>query len=98
MLMYTVVRSYSGPGAKALFDVLEEKKADVETTLKGVEGLITYTLARTEDGGVTVTVCRDKAGIDESVRVAREWIEKNAADIGAAPPSITQGEVVVLVQ
>lgn len=95
--MYTVVRSYSGPNAKELFDVLEKNKADVEATLKGVKGLITYTLARTGDGGVTVTVCEDKSGIDESVRLAREWIQKNAADIAAAPPVITEGQVVVFI-
>jgi hypothetical protein len=96
--MYAVVRSYAGTSAKALFDVLERRKADVETALKGVKGLVTYTLARTADGGVSVTVCEDKAGADESVRVAREWIQKNAADIAAAPPTITEGQVVLSVK
>jgi restriction endonuclease Mrr len=94
--MHTVVRSYSGPNTKVLFDVLEKNKADVEATLKGVKGLITYTLARTGDGGITITVCEDEAGADESVRVAREWIQKNASNVGAAAPTITERQVVVL--
>jgi hypothetical protein len=28
--MYAVVRTYSGPGAKELFHLLEERKAEVE--------------------------------------------------------------------
>ena len=31
-LMYTVVRSYFGKGAKELFDLLEKNQADVEKT------------------------------------------------------------------
>ena len=38
--MHTVVRSYSGKGAKELFDVLEKNKADVEKTLRSVKSLV----------------------------------------------------------
>jgi hypothetical protein len=55
-------------GAKELFDVLEQRKADVESILRGVNSFVTYTLARSGDGGFSVTVCKDKAGIDESVQ------------------------------
>jgi hypothetical protein len=45
-------------------------------------------LIRTADGGVSVTVCRDKAGTEESLRVAREWIQQNAGHIKATPPPL----------
>ena len=32
-------------------------KADLEAALQHVPGLMSYTLARSEDGGVSVTVC-----------------------------------------
>ena len=67
--MYTVVRQYSGQGASELFDVLENNKDEVERLIGGVSGLVSYTLLRTNDGGVTVTVCQDKAGTDESIRI-----------------------------
>ena len=54
---------------------------------------MSYTLARSGTGGFTVTVCNDQAGINESVQVAKNWIQENAADIGAAPPEITEGDV-----
>ena len=42
--MYAVIRTYLGAGAKQLFDLLEERKADVEATLRTVPGLVSYTL------------------------------------------------------
>jgi hypothetical protein len=93
--MHAVTRFYSGPGAKELFDVLTEKKADVEATLRKVDGLVSYTLFWADNGGVSVTVCRDKAGTDESVRAAKEWVEKNASHVKAAPPALSEGEVIV---
>ena len=92
--MQAVLRSYSGTGGKELFDILEKHKADVEGLLREVKGLVSYTLARSGDGGFSVTVCQDKAGVDESVRIARDWIAKNAASAGASP-HISEGSVMV---
>lgn len=96
--MYAIVRNYSGAGAKQLFDVLERQKAEVEGTLRKVPGLESYTLVRSGDGGMSITVCKDKAGADESVKVAREWIKKNAADVPAYPPAIMEGPVIVQIK
>jgi hypothetical protein len=68
--METVVRKYWGKGAKELFDVLEKHAADVEEVMGTIKGLVAYTLARAGDGGFSVTVCQDHAGIDESVQRA----------------------------
>jgi hypothetical protein len=95
MIMHAMVRTYSGTGAQQLFDVLEERKADVEATLRNVPGLVSYTLLRSGEGGLSVTVCKDKAGVDESLKAARDWIQKNAPNILANPPVITEGAVVV---
>ena len=93
--MYAVVRTYSGTGAKKLFDVLEQRKSDVEGVIRKVPGLASYTLLRSDDGGVSVTVCEDQAGAEESLKLAREWIQKNAADTGAGAPVVTQGTVLL---
>jgi hypothetical protein len=96
--MHAVVRTYSGAGAKQLFDVLEQRKADVETTLRKVPGLVSYTLLGSGDGGMSITVCQDKAGIEESSKVAAEWIKKNASNIQANPPAIAEGSVIVQIK
>jgi restriction endonuclease Mrr len=93
--MQVVVRKYSGKGAKELFDVLEKRTADVESLIRSVKGFVSYTLARSGDGGFSVTVCQDKAGIDESVQKARDWIAKNAGNTGAAAPQVSDGAVIV---
>jgi hypothetical protein len=89
--MYTVVRSYFGTGAKELFDVLEKNKTDVEKTIRTVKGFVSYSLVRSEDGGFSVTVCDDKAGTDESLEKARDWIAKNAPGTGVAAPKVSEG-------
>jgi hypothetical protein len=89
--MHAVVRNYSGAGAKELFARLAERSTEIETLIRGVQGFVSYTLLQTDDGGLTVTVCQDKAGTDESVQVAREWVQANASDLSVNPPQVSDG-------
>ncbi len=93
--MHAVIRSYSGTGAKELFDLLDANKPDVEKELRTVKGLVSYALIRTAEGGVSVTICKDKAGADQSVQVARQWIQKNAGDLKTNPPAVSEGAVLL---
>jgi hypothetical protein len=93
--MHAVVRSYSGAGAKELFDLLAKRKQDVEDLIRGVTGFVGYTLVQTAEGGISVTVCQDKAGADESLQKAREWIQANASGIGASAPAVSEGAVIL---
>ena len=89
--MHTVIRSYSGSGATALFDLLEERKEEVEGLIRAVTGFVSYSLVRTADGGVSVTVCQDKTGTDESLQLAREWVQEHGANLDVSPPTVTEG-------
>ncbi|MBT8433478.1 MAG: hypothetical protein KJN95_02370 [Gammaproteobacteria bacterium] len=89
--MHTVIRSYSGSGAPALFDLLEASKQEVESLIRAVPGFVSYSLVRTVDGGVSVTVCQDKSGTDESLQLAREWIQEHGSDLAVSPPTVTEG-------
>lgn len=93
--MHAVTRFYSGPGAKELFDLLALKKDDVESVMRGVNGFVSYTLFWSDNGGVSLTVCRDKAGADESVQRARDWIAKNGPHLHVSPPALSEGEVIL---
>lgn len=93
--MHAVVRQYSGQGAKELIDFLAKNVPELEKTLRAVPGFISYTLTRTADGGVAVTVCKDKAGTEASTVVARDWVAKNARGIAANPPVVSSGDVVM---
>ena len=93
--MYAVVRTYSGSGANELFDLLEQRKAEVEAVMRTVPGLVSYTLVRSADGGVSVTVCEDKAGAEESTRLAKEWIQNHASEFCSKLPDLDLGSVLV---
>jgi hypothetical protein len=83
--MYVVVRSYTGQGASELFDLLGQREEDVQELISGVPGFIKYAAFRSGDGGITVTMCEDKAGTDESSTRAAGWVSENrrpAADHG----------------
>lgn len=93
--MYVVVRSYSGPGASELFDLLGQREQDVTDLIGGVPGFVSYAAFRSGgDSGMTVTVCQDKAGTDESSRRAAEWVRQNAST-PSSPPDITEGSTVL---
>jgi hypothetical protein len=92
--MYAVVRSYSGQGASELFDLLGQREEDVRNLISGVPGFVSYAAFRAGDGGMTVTVCQDKDGTDESSRRAAEWVKENLSTPGS-PPAITEGNTVL---
>jgi len=77
--MHAVIREYSGSGADKLFDVLEKKTAEVKAALMPVNGFVSYSLVRTAHGGISITICQDKAGTDESIRVARDGSQRRLA-------------------
>jgi len=92
--MFVVVRSYSGQGARELFDLLGQRQDDVKDLIGGVPGFVSYAAFRSGDGGMTVTVCQDKDGTDESSRRAAEWVKENVST-DVSPPSITEGDTVL---
>ena len=92
--MYVVVRGYSEQGASALFDLLGQREEDVKALISGVPGFVSYAAFRSGDGGMTVTICQDKAGTDESSRRAAEWVRENVSTT-VDPPAITQGSTVL---
>jgi len=92
--MHAVVRTYSGQGASELFDELGRREEDIKALIGGVDGFISYVAVRHGEGGVTVTVCEDKAGTDESSQRAATWVKDNLSGTVDAP-DITEGETVL---
>ena len=95
--MHAVVRRYSGPGASELFEEFARKQGSresLEQAIRAVPGVVAYTLVRTQEGGVSVTVSQDKAATDKSVQVARDWIRQTLTT-SANPPEVLDGDVLV---
>ena len=93
--MHVVTRRYSGPGAKELCDLVVQRKDEVEKLMRGVNGFVRYVLIRVDDEWFSATICQDKSGCDESVRIAKDWVAKNASSTGVGAPQVTEGEVVL---
>jgi len=93
--MHVVMRRYSGENAQKFGALMMEHKSELEALLRGVKGFNRWTAWKMEDGSVmTATICNDKAGCDNSIHVAREWVGKNAAHLGLQAPQISEGELV----
>lgn len=93
--MHAVIRSYSGKGANELATLLEENKTEIEKLIRAVKGFVSYSLVRTHEGAFSVSVFHDKAGCDESMKVARDFIKKNASDTGVGAPTVSEGTVIL---
>ncbi len=92
--MYASVRSYAGSGDLA--DALVENESAVRDLISGVSGFRAYYLVRADGGEtVSVSVFDDHAGLEESTRVAADWIRGNLPHLAASPPHVAAGEVVI---
>jgi hypothetical protein len=96
--MQVVIRTYYGQGTKRLFDLLEQHEAEVQSLMRAVEGLVSYTLARDGSSGFSVTVCQDKRGIRQSVKAARGFMTKYAPEMSLAAMHISEGKVIMHVK
>jgi len=81
---YVVIRHYKE--STKLIDELEQRPDEVENLIRGIQGFIAYNLVRSEGGGgFSVSVYQDRAGAEESVRAAREYIKQTVPDVSGAP-------------
>ena len=91
--MYAAVRRYEG-----ITDDAEAGRLVRESfmpLLKEVSGFIAYYWIEAGEGTMaSLSVFEDKAGADESVIVAHQWVEDNAAALFPNPPRVTEGLVV----
>jgi hypothetical protein len=84
-------------GSSELADLLEAHSDEIETMMSGINGMQGYYLMRTGNGCASMTVCDDKAGTDESTRIATDWIRANAGSIEASAPEVLSGDVIAQV-
>jgi len=96
--MQVVIRTYYGKGTKKLFDLLDQHQTEVQSLMRAVEGLVSYTLARDARGGFSVTVCRNKRGINQSVKAAQKFLAKYAPEMSLAAMHISEGKVIMHVK
>ena len=86
------VRRYRGmaPGA---VDQVRQRRHEFEPLLRQVSGFRAWYMIGADDGMITVTLCDDRMGAEESVRVAGDYIGRNIPDLIPNPPDVSSGEV-----
>jgi heme-degrading monooxygenase HmoA len=90
--MYVSIRRYvDNPG---LADELAARSDEVKAVVEPIQGFKDYYLVKATDGTVSITICEDRAGAEESNRSAAAWIKENMPEIATSPPEISAGEVV----
>jgi hypothetical protein len=91
--MYAAVRRYEG-----ITDDAEAGRLVGESfipLLEHVSGFIAYYWIDAGDGVMaSLSVFDDKAGADESVKLAQQWVQENAVALIPNPPQVTEGVVV----
>jgi len=89
--MFGSIRKYSG--APTMVEELVKKQDDIKSALRPVAGFQSYYLLRTNDGAISLTVCDNKAGAEESNRVEATWLKDKLPVFATRAPEITTGEV-----
>jgi len=91
--MHAVIRRYTN--AATLMDAMARTPNDIERMMSGVPGFVAYHAVRAGDTLVTVSVCQDSAGTEETNRRAAQWVRDNLPAGAVAAPEITAGEAFI---
>jgi len=89
--MFATIRKYHG--APLLSDELVKHQNDIKSVLQPIRGFHAFYLLKTPDSAVALTVCEDKAGVEESNRIASTWIKDKLPTFANRAPEIMTGEV-----
>lgn len=92
--MYSVVRIYKMKSAGDIDRVVDATRSGFLPIVTKAPGFMAYTMAAAPDGTlVTIGMFKDRAGADESTRLAADWVRDTLAWSVEGPPKISEGEV-----
>jgi hypothetical protein len=91
--MYAVIRQYEFDRGRG--EEVDRKVREIFVPLlKKAPGFVAYYWLDTGEGsGASLSVFQSKAGADESVRIAAQFVKEQLAGITFSSPRIVQGEV-----
>jgi hypothetical protein len=92
--MYSAIRVYEG--VQQMQELTRRVREEFLPIMRQVPGFVGYYVI---DGGggrlATISVFQDRAGADESVRRAAEWVKANMPQLVPNAPQVIAGEVVL---
>jgi hypothetical protein len=91
--MFAVIRHYHfDPKDGAEID--RRIREEFVPLIKSAKGFVRYYWLDTGDGeGASLSVYKDKAGADESVRLAADYVKENLSKLLTQKPEIIQGPI-----
>jgi len=89
--MFASVRKYNG--APTMVEELVKRQDEVRSALTPIRGFNAYYLLKSDDGALSMTICEDRAGVEESNRVASTWLKDKLPTFSSRPPEVTIGEL-----
>jgi len=91
--MWASVRRYEKN--PELAETLAARSDEIKALISDVHGFVSYYLIHDGSDTVSITVAQDKAGVDESNEIAKNWLAEHAAEVPSHSPHITEGEVLI---
>jgi hypothetical protein len=89
--MFASIRKYSA--APTLVEELVKRHNEIQAVLTPIRGFHAYYLLKSNDGALSMTVCEDRAGVEESNRVASTWLKDKLPMFSTLTPEVTIGEL-----
>jgi hypothetical protein len=91
--MFAVIRHYHfNPSDGAEID--RRIREEFVPHIKNANGFVRYYWLDTGNGeGASLSVFKDKAGADESVRLAADWVKENLSKLLIEKPEVIEGPV-----
>jgi hypothetical protein len=89
--MFAAIRTYGVTDIEELSELVKEGFLPI---VESVPGFVAYYVVA--DGDVvasSITICEDKASVEESTSRASEWVEEHALDFIQSGPAVVTGEV-----
>ncbi len=93
--MHAVIRRWNA--AANLIAEMANRKDEVERVISSSPGFVQYHAIRTGDTIVSVTICQDRAGCEESSRLAAAWVKETFPPEAVAKlkPEILEGDAFI---
>jgi hypothetical protein len=91
--MFASIRKYNS--APTLADEFGKKHEEILTVLKPIAGFHAYYVIKTADGAISMTVCENRSGADDSNRVEATWLKDKLPTFASRAPEIWTGELKV---
>ena len=95
--MFTVMRLYTLTRAEDIAEIVRRATEGFVPLVRAVPGFVSYSIVQSGSLAVSVSTFQDRAGADESVRVAADWVKQNLGTLLPTPPRVISGEVRVRV-